>query len=140
MSRDMQLWGGIVLAICVVMLAGSVHADETADWELEARLPGDANIDGDVDVWQFDGGGDAQILSSNLGTMTGATWSDGDFNGDGDVDVWQFDGHGDAQLLSSNLGAVRPLEMAVPEPTGLLVWSVLGTLSLAYGWRRRKAA
>lgn len=65
---------------------------------------GDANLDGDVDVFQFNGGGDAQILTSNLGTTSGAGWSDGDFNGDGDVDVFQFDGGGDAQLLTSNLG------------------------------------
>lgn len=66
--------------------------------------PGDANLDGDVDVFRFDGGGDAQILTSNLGTLSGATWTDGNFNGDGDVDVFQFDGLGDAQLLTSNLG------------------------------------
>lgn len=65
---------------------------------------GDANLDGDVDVFQFDGGGDAQILTSNLGTTSGATWSRGDFNGDGDVDVFEFSGGGDAQLLTSNLG------------------------------------
>jgi hypothetical protein len=29
---------------------------------------GDFNLDGDVDVFQFDGNGDAQLLSSNLGT------------------------------------------------------------------------
>jgi len=29
---------------------------------------GDFNFDGDVDVWAFDGSGDAQALSSNLGT------------------------------------------------------------------------
>jgi len=68
-------------------------------------LKGDANVDGDVDVWAFDGSGDAQVLSSNLGTMSGMVWSDGDFNGDGDVDVWAFDGSGDAQHLSSNLGS-----------------------------------
>ena len=68
------------------------------------RHPGDANLDGDVDVWDFDGTGDAQILSENLGTMIGATWGMGDFNGDGDVDVWDLDGSGDAQILSENLG------------------------------------
>ena len=86
-------------------------------------LLGDANLDGDVDVFQFDGNGDAQLLSSNLGTTSGAKWSMGDFNADGDVDVFQFDGGGDAQLLSSNLGmssspllssSVAPV---VPEPT-----------------------
>lgn len=66
---------------------------------------GDANLDGDVDVFQFDGNGDAQILGVNLGTTSGAAWGDGDSNGDGDVDVFQFDGNGDAQLLGVNLGS-----------------------------------
>jgi len=70
-----------------------------------AYLKGDTNLDGDVDVWAFDGSGDAQVLSENLGTMTDMVWGDGDFNGDGDVDVWAFDGSGDAQQLSSNLGS-----------------------------------
>ena len=70
-------------------------------------LKGDANLDVDVDVWAFDGTGDAQVLSSNLGTMSGMVWGDADFNGDGDVDVWAFDGSGDAQQLSSNLGATN---------------------------------
>ena len=59
-------------------------------------LVGDANLDVDVDVWDFDGSGDAQVLSENTGTTTGAVWGDGDFNFDGDVDVWDFDGSGDA--------------------------------------------
>lgn len=85
-----------------------------------APLIGDANLDGDVDAWQFDGSGDAQILSSNLGTMVGMSWIDGDFNGDGDVDAWEFSGNGDAQLLSSNLGMGSDMgSVAVPEPSTL---------------------
>ncbi|MFP4356423.1 MAG: PEP-CTERM sorting domain-containing protein [Phycisphaerae bacterium] len=62
---------------------------------------GDANGDLDVDIFQLDGNGDAQILLANLGT--GSTWSEGDFNGDGDVDIFQLDQRGDAQLLLANL-------------------------------------
>ena len=69
-------------------------------------LRGDANLDGDVDVWDFDGSGDAQVLMSNMGMQHGAKWGDGDFNGDGDVDVWWFDNSGDAQVLMSNMGAI----------------------------------
>jgi hypothetical protein len=101
---------------------------------------GDANLDGDVDVFQFDGGGDAQALSSNLGQTSGQTWADGDFNGDGDVDAFQFDGGGDAQLLSSNIGissaaseiAMSGVENAAPgsaaaiynDSTGELIFDV----------------
>ena len=74
------------------------------DVKLTRILAGDANEDGDVDAFQFDGFGDAQVLSSNLGQASGQTWADGDFNADGDVDVFQFDGFGDAQLLSQNIG------------------------------------
>ncbi|MEM1108960.1 MAG: hypothetical protein AAGH99_09760 [Planctomycetota bacterium] len=85
---------------------GSLDQEDRRVWveELFATRFGDANLDGDVDVFQFDGGGDAQILTSNLGTASGAGWGDGDFSGDGDVDVFQFDGNGDAQLLTTNLG------------------------------------
>lgn len=86
--------------------AGVVDIDDAAVWveQLAGTAFGDANLDGDVDVFQFDGGGDAQILTSNLGATAGAGWANGDFNGDGDVDVFQFDGGGDAQILTSNLG------------------------------------
>lgn len=57
-------------------------------------LPGDANLDGKVDVLN-----DAFALVSNLGTTGGATWAQGDFNGDGNVDVL-----GDAFILVSRLG------------------------------------
>ena len=78
-----------------------------------ARI-GDLNLDGDVDVSDFDFGsfteqGDLLVLTSNLGVRTGATWSRGDLNGDGDVDVSDFDfgtfsERGDLLLLTANLG------------------------------------
>ena len=57
-------------------------------------LPGDANLDGQVDVL-----GDAFTLISSLGTSSGAVWAQGDFGGDGRVDVLN-----DAFLLISQLG------------------------------------
>ena len=103
-------------------------------------LRGDANLDVDVDVWDFDGSGDAQVLSSNMGMATGAVWGDGDFNGDGDVDVWDFDGSGDAQLLSSNMGTAHDVgATVVPEPSTLALLA-MGAMGLAYGWRRRRTA
>ena len=116
-------------------------------------LRGDANIDGDVDIWAFDNSGDAQLLSENLGMGTGAVWGNGDFNGDGDVDVWAMDSLGDAQLLCTNLGSSLDVGTnAVPEPSTFVILSTnavpepstfvilsMGALGLlAYGWRQRR--
>jgi len=66
-------------------------------------LPGDANLDGQVDVL-----GDALALVGSLGTTGGATFAQGDFNGDGNVTVL-----GDAIILVGNLGtSVVPPSLA----------------------------
>ena len=57
-------------------------------------IPGDANLDGVVNVL-----GDAFILVANLGTTSGAGWVDSDFNADGMVNVLR-----DAFPLVANLG------------------------------------
>ncbi len=72
----------------------------------------DFNMNGVVDIFQFNGEGDAQILTKNLGTVSGASLSDGDANSDGDVDVFQIDGAGDVQLLLSNLSVDAPSGVA----------------------------
>jgi hypothetical protein len=69
-------------------------------------LPGDANLDGRVDVL-----GDGFELVGNLGTFIGGVWADGDFNGDDKVDVL-----GDAFILVANLGqSVIPPAAAASE-------------------------
>jgi hypothetical protein len=55
------------------------------------KIPGDANLDGMVDV------GDLGILAANYGG-SGKTWAQGDFNGDGMVD------DGDLGILAANYG------------------------------------
>ena len=79
-------------------LAFDGDGDGTAGGDLlesvYVALPGDANLDGQVDVL-----GDAFALIGNLGTTTGAVWANGDFSGDGAVDVL-----GDAFILIGRLG------------------------------------
>ncbi len=65
-------------------------------------LPGDANLDGAVDVLN-----DAFTMVSNLGDSAQATWADGDFNGDGSINVLN-----DAFPLVSNLDkSIVPTEI-----------------------------
>jgi hypothetical protein len=85
-----------------------------------AKLPGDANGDGVVNV------GDLGILAGNYGTLTGATWEMGDFNGDGAVNV------GDLGILAGNYGSTAAA--SVPEPATL---SLLGMGILALLRRKR---
>ena len=79
-------------------LALDGDGDDTAGGGYEqsvyVALPGDANLDGSVDVLN-----DAFILVANLGQPTGAVWTLGDFDGDGSVSVL-----GDAFVLVANLG------------------------------------
>ena len=76
-------------------------------------LPGDANLDGQVDVLN-----DAFALVENLGRTGGATWAQGDFNGDGNVDVLI-----DAFILVSRLG------QSVVPPAPALATSAAGQTS-----------
>ena len=83
---------------------------------LLATGPGDANLDGKVDV------NDLTIVLSNFG-QTGAAWTQGDFNGDGRVDV------NDLTILLSNFGQSRNSSAdgtaAVPEPASMAMLAAL---------------
>ncbi|MGD9127843.1 MAG: right-handed parallel beta-helix repeat-containing protein, partial [Planctomycetia bacterium] len=59
------------------------------------HLPGDADLDGDVD------GDDEDIVTENTGIEKDATWRVGDFDGDGDVDA------SDYGIWDNNSGATR---------------------------------
>ena len=66
-------------------------------------IPGDANLDGQVNVL-----GDAFSLVANLNSTSNLAWEDGNFNGDGTVNVL-----GDGFILVANLGRdVRPPSVA----------------------------
>jgi hypothetical protein len=90
--------------------------------------PGDANIDGKVDIGDL-----SKVLTSY--DKTGMTWGDGDFNGDGSVNIsdlsvvlTNYD-----HTYSSGAAGIK----AVPEPS-MLVLAVGGIVALlAYAWRKR---
>ena len=70
-----------------------------------APLPGDANLDGRVDI------NDLTIVLSNFG-QTGMAWNEGEFTGDGTVDI------NDLTIVLSSFGqtAASSSPAAVPEP------------------------
>ena len=72
-----------------------VEVDDTVAQKvtLGYTLPGDANLDNSVD------GTDLNIVLSNYGTTSGATWFTGDFSGDGQVDGT------DLNIVLSNYGS-----------------------------------
>jgi hypothetical protein len=100
------------------------------------RLPGDADFSGQV------GPGDFNLLASNFGKLTGATWGQGDFNFDGQV------GPADFNLLASNFGlndggitqqgGLAAALTAVPEPGAVSVVAI-GGASAAMRRRRRRS-
>ena len=90
-----ELTSGIVSAVGNASLDGDADGNPGGAYTepVYVALPGDANLDGVVDVL-----GDAFILVNNLGA-TGRTFTQGDFDGSGTVDVL-----GDAFILVNNLG------------------------------------
>lgn len=87
-----------------LQFSGSSFENELFRQTFYVALPGDANLDGQVNVLE-----DAFSLVGNLGVTEGATWADGDFNGDGQVTVLD-----DAFVLVDNLGrsVVTPADVA----------------------------
>ena len=135
---DLRAWlavSGLVTAF-VLLLSTGAHAalivdaggnEPPAERFMPTQVPGDANGDGRVDKL------DAAILATYWGTIE-ATWEMGDFDGDGRI------GPKDSAVMAANWGFEgNASTIAVPEPTTLLIWSLLGVLDVAIArWRRRK--
>jgi len=122
---DLPLEAGFydfVLSDAVASTQGGLSLDGDGDGNaggdftnrIYVAIPGDANLDGDVDVNDVDfstleNNGDLSIVKRNLGLDSGGSWSIGDFNGDGDIDVNEIDfstleNNGDLSILYRNLG------------------------------------
>ena len=90
-------------------------------------LPGDANLDGKVDI------NDLTIVLARYG-QSGITWGTGDFNNDGKVDI------NDLTIVLSNyghsLGSSAAGMAAVPEPSTLSLLAGGLIALLACAWRR----
>jgi hypothetical protein len=96
---------------------------DSAGGGVETVVPGDANLDGRVDV------NDLTIVLSHFGE-TGMSWAQGAFTGDGTVDV------NDLTIVLSHFGQAVGLSAAgaspAPEPSSLILLVAVG-LSAAAG-------
>ncbi len=96
---------------------------------LTPALPGDANLDGQVDI------NDLTIVLAHYG-QTGMAWTQGEFTGDGTVDI------NDLTIVlahyGQSAGAAAADTAAVPEPSALLLSAAALAGLATYAWRRRK--
>jgi len=118
------------------------YADRLYDILQYDVLPGDLNLDGNVDSYDY------VTLKANFGMTGGATWYDGDFSGDGNV------GSADLDALEANYdytsdphpimtppapgaGGQSSGGELLPEPTTLLLLG-FGAIGLTVRRRRRR--
>ena len=97
---------------------------------LTPALPGDANLDGTVDI------NDLTIVLAHYGQTTDTTWDTGDFNADGKVDI------NDLTIVLASYGQTAGSSAAgmaaVPEPSALLLSAAALVGLVAFAWRTRK--
>jgi hypothetical protein len=117
---------GQILVQAQVPAAGQMQS-----FLLTPTLPGDANLDGKVDI------NDLTVVLTNYGKSTGMSWTTGDFIGDGTVDINDLTivlAHYGTSLGSSAAGSMS----AAPEPGTLALLAAAFAAVLAAGWRKRK--
>ncbi len=133
-SYDGQPGGTVVFGDLSFFGNLSVYASQINEEVLSNALPGDANLDGRVDI------NDLTIVLGHYG-QTGLTWTQGAFTGDGTVDI------NDLTIVLANYGATVGGAAAgtglaaVPEPAAaILLVALVPAMAWAIGRRRRGRA
>lgn len=132
---DILNWGtlaGVFSDIQLPPLEGLAwNTSQLATGMLSVALPGDIDLDGDVD------GTDAAVFARHFGAATGSEWTTGDFNDDGATTL------ADLAILQSHFGerlamASPALHQPVPEPS---TWALglLGVWLCGTDWIGRRA-
>ena len=118
------------------------YADRLYDILQYDVLPGDLNLDGNVDSYDY------VTLKANFGMTGGATWYDGDFDGDGDVgstDLYaletnfEYTSNPHPVMTPPGTGGSSGGSELLPEPTTFLLLGA-GATGLAIRRRRRRGS
>ena len=127
-------YDGVITGVNYTVVDGSVNisipaeSTQTIVFDILTPLPGDFNLDGDVDAE------DLPLWSAGYGMSSGASFSDGDADNDGDVDGFDFlawqQNQGGSLVTTSSISVV-------PEPQSFLIAFSLLLSGNAFLARRR---